>query len=64
MWQHISKSHLITTKVVVADKRLLAAFKAALVIIPMIVMLIIASLNLISVAGVVAAAYLRWCLRL
>jgi hypothetical protein len=61
MWQHISNSHRITTKVVVADKCLLAAFKAALVFIPIIVMLIITSLNLFSVALVAAdsAADLR-----
>ena len=67
MWQHISKSHVFTTKVVAADKCLLAAFNAALVFfISIIVMPIIASLNLISV--VVVAAYaadadFRWCLR-
>jgi len=66
MWQHIKKSHRITTKVVVADKCLLAASKAALVLISIIVMLILASLNLIGVSVVAAvddAADLLWCLR-
>jgi threonine/homoserine efflux transporter RhtA len=65
MWQHIVKSHRITTKVVVADKCSLAVFKAALVFIPIIVMLIITSLNLISVVVVAldVATDLRWCLR-
>jgi hypothetical protein len=56
MWQHISKSHRITTKVVATDKRLLDAFKAALVLIQIIVMRVLLSLNLISVAGVAATA--------
>ena len=56
MWQHIRKSHRVTTKVAAAKKRLLAAFKAALVFIPIIVMYIINSLNLISVAVDAAAA--------
>ena len=54
MWQQIVKSHRITTKVADIDKCLLAAFKAALIFISIIVILIITSLNLISV--VVAAA--------
>ena len=54
MWQQIVKSHRITTKVAADDKCLLAAFKAALIFISIIVILIITSLNLISV--VVAAA--------
>jgi len=66
MWQHIRKSHRITTKVAADGKCSLAAFKAALVFpISIIVMPIIASLYLILVF--VAAAYnvadLRWCLR-
>ena len=56
MCQHIVKSHRITTKVVVADTCSLAAFKAALVFIPNIVMLIITPLNLISVVVVAADA--------
>ncbi len=65
MWQHIVRSHRITIKVDAADKCSLAAFKAALVFIPIIVMLIITSLNLISVVDVAAdvAVNLRWCLR-
>ncbi len=49
----------IITKVAAADKRSLAAFKAALVFIPIIVMPIVASLNIISVAtdAADAAAY-------
>ena len=56
MWQRISKSHRITTKVVAADTCLLAAFKAALVFIPIIVMFIVPSLNIIYVAVVAAVA--------
>ena len=56
MWQHIVKSHRITTKVAVADMCSLAAFKVAVVFIPIIVMLIITSLNLIYVAAAAAAA--------
>jgi hypothetical protein len=65
MWQHIVKTHRIKTKVVVADMYSLAAFKAALVFIPIIVMPIVASLNIISVAVAAADAVadLRWCLR-
>jgi hypothetical protein len=65
VWQHIRKSHRITTKVVAADKRLLTAFKAALVFIPFIVMLVVASLNITSVVVVAVdvATDLRWCLR-
>ena len=67
MWQHIRKSHRITTKVVVADKFLLAAFKAALAFpISIIVIPIIASLDLIYVSIIVAfvdVADLRWCLQ-
>jgi uncharacterized membrane protein len=51
MWQHIVRSHRITIKVDAADKCSLAAFKAALVFILIIVMLILASLNLISVVA-------------
>ena len=51
MWQHIVKSNRITTKVDDVDMCSLAAFKAALVFIPIIVRLIITSLNLISVAA-------------
>ena len=65
MWQHIVKSHRIITKVDAADKCSLAAFEAALVFIPSIVMLIITSLNLISVVDATAngAVDLRCCLR-
>ncbi len=56
MWQHIVKSYRITTKVAAADMCSLAAFKAALVFIPIIVMLIITSLNIISVATAAAVA--------
>ena len=65
MWQHKSKSHRITTKVDVADKCSLADFKTALVVNPIIVMLIITSLNLIFIVADAddAAADLRWCLR-
>ena len=66
IWQHISKSHRITTKVVVAIKCLLPAFNAALVFpVSIIVIPIITSLHLIVVyvvAAVVVAA-LRWCLQ-
>ena len=55
MWQHIVKSHRITTKVDAADMCSLAAFNAALVFIPIIVILIITSLNIISVAVVAVA---------
>jgi hypothetical protein len=51
MWQHISKSHRITTKVDAADKCSLAAFKAALDFIPIIVMPVVASLNLLYVVA-------------
>jgi hypothetical protein len=53
MWQHKSKPHLSqpNIKVAAAEKCSLAAFKAALVFIPIIVMLLITSLNLISVAA-------------
>jgi len=54
MWQHTSKSRFITIKVAAADKCLLAAFKAALISIPIIVMLIITSLNFILVSNVAA----------
>ena len=60
MLQHVSKSRFITTKVVAAG-----AFKAALVFISILVMLIITSLNRISVfaatsvAAAANAAYLR-----
>jgi len=68
MWQQIFKSHRITTKVAAADKCSLAAFKAALVFISIIVMPIVASLNLIYVVVVVdavvaATAHLQWCSR-
>ena len=73
MWQHIVKSYRITTKVDVDDKYSLAAFKkAALIFVSIIVMLVVASLNIISVdAAAAAAAYycdgvamvLRWCRR-
>ena len=65
MWQHKSKSYRITTKVDAADKCSLAAFQVALVFIPIIVMLVITSLNRIyvSVAAADVAADLRWCLR-
>ena len=62
IWQHIKKSHRITTKVAALDKCLLAAFKAALVFISIIVMPIVASLNLIFVfvaAAVAVATHLR-----
>ncbi len=67
MWQQILKSHRMTTKVVATDKCLLAAFKAALVFISIIVMPVVASLNLILVSVVAAVAIanflicLRWC---
>ena len=66
MWQHIRKSHRITTKVVVADTCSLADFKATVVFILIIAMPIVASLNLIYVAAAavdVAATDLRWRLR-
>jgi len=65
MWQPISKSHRITTKVVAAKKCSLAAFNAALVFNSIIVTPLVASLNLIFVVivAVVAAVDLRWCLR-
>jgi hypothetical protein len=56
MWQQIVKSHRITTKVADIDKCLLVAFKAALVFIPIIAMLIITPLNLIFVAAAAADA--------
>ena len=64
-WQHIRKSHRITTKVVVANTRLLTAFMVALVFIPIIVMPVVASLNIIyvGVADAVATDDLRWRLR-
>ena len=55
-WQHISKSHRTTTKLVAANTCLLVDVEAILIFIPIIVMLIVPSLNIISVVGVAADA--------
>ena len=66
MWLQIIKLHRIRTKVAAAEKCSLAAFKVALISIPIIVLPVVAYLNVFFVAVVVVvavAAHLRWCLR-